>query len=123
MSTTEPRTDAAAEPLPQPGDEDVPEVARAAFLAEFDAQNAMGRAKYGQGLRTATGRDAGRDALQEFADGINYLGQLRMEHDKLKRLAWAVVDAWAEGVDDATMSAKVAAMEAYLDRLPVPDEA
>ena len=54
------------------------------FTQVFKKQWLKGREKYGTNLTTFNGRDAGNDAMQELADAVAYVMQLRMENRWLK---------------------------------------
>lgn len=72
-----------SQPLPTAGRESVPEHTLANFRSGLAEQNRKGIAKYGSGLMTWNGRDAGVDAWEELIDLAQYLTQLRLERADL----------------------------------------
>ena len=50
----------------------------------FNHQVEKGRETYGTELMTFNGRDAGADAMQELADAVQFVTQLRMENEYLR---------------------------------------
>lgn len=61
------------------------------------ARDALGRVRYGQGLRTHDGRDPVADLAQELADALVYLARLRMlgaDVEPLRPLLQAILTLW-----------------------------
>lgn len=71
------------QPSPCGGVQNAPERLRNDFLAVLEKQTEKGMRTYGQPVRAWNGRDAGRDAIEEWLDLGIYLTQLRIEHDDL----------------------------------------
>ncbi len=55
------------------------------FTVQAQTQYKKGKEKYGVVLTTFNGRDAGQDCLEELVDAVQYLTQLRMENEALKK--------------------------------------
>jgi hypothetical protein len=89
------------QPMPTEGRQDVPPIVRERFLATLAAQEAKGQAKYGRGLQTHNGRDAGQDAWEELVDLAQYLTQLRLERNDLL-------------TENARLSAEIGALQTAL---------
>lgn len=70
----------ADQPAPTPGKTSVTEPFRSRFVHEGAERDMLGLERYGTALRTHNGRDAGRDAWEEWYDLGKYLEQLRIEH-------------------------------------------
>lgn len=61
------------------------------------ARDALGRVRYGQGLRTHDGRDPVADLAQELADALVYLARLKMlgaDVEPLRPLLQAILTLW-----------------------------
>ena len=61
------------------------------------ARDALGRVRYGQGLRTLDGRDPVADLAQELADALVYLARLKMmglTGDECRPLLQALITLW-----------------------------
>jgi hypothetical protein len=69
---------------PRPGDELVTPIARTLFDVSLTDGDTRGRARYGTGLMTHNGRDAGLDCAEELIDAWQYLTQLRLETRDLR---------------------------------------
>lgn len=76
------------QPTPTKGKVSVTEPFRTRFVKEGAERDMLGLERYGTALRTHNGRDAGRDAWEEWYDLGKYLEQLRIEHsDALQTVA------------------------------------
>jgi hypothetical protein len=73
------------QPVPKPGREKVAYRAWWEFWKALKHQYQKGLEHYKTPLMTHNGRDAGTDAMQEMADAVMYVQQLRMEHEDCKR--------------------------------------
>lgn len=78
------------QPAPTLGKVSVTEPFRRRFVEEGAEREMLGLERYGTALRTHNGRDAARDAWEEWYDLGKYLEQLRLEHadalDEIVRL-------------------------------------
>jgi uncharacterized protein involved in exopolysaccharide biosynthesis len=97
------------QPAPTQGTTSVTEPFRERFVKDGAERDRVGVERYGTALRAHNGRDAGRDAWEEWYDLGKYLEQLRIEH----------ADALAE-IGDLTSrlertSARLAAVERERD--------
>jgi hypothetical protein len=78
----------AEQPVPTRGTTSVTEPFRRRFVDDGGERDMVGLERYGTALRTHNGRDAGRDAWEEWYDLGKYLEQLRIEHaDALAEIA------------------------------------
>jgi hypothetical protein len=68
------------QPMPKTGKVSVTEPFRARFVEEGAERDMLGLERYGTALRTDNGRDAARDAWEEWYDLGKYLEQMRIEH-------------------------------------------
>ncbi len=73
------------QPAPQPGRVKVAWRAWYEIYTALKHQYNKGIERYGTVLMTHNGRDAGQDAMQELADAVMYVQQLRMEHEDCQR--------------------------------------
>lgn len=122
----------ADQPMPTDGKTSVTEPFRARFVHEGAERDMLGLERYGTALRTHNGRDAGRDAWEEWYDLGKYLEQFRLEHadaladvaslqvanDRLRERLAAVEherDEW--GGKAATASAEASAFRRQRDEL------
>lgn len=94
----------AEQPVPTGGTTSVTEPFRRRFVDDGAARDRLGVERYGTALRAHNGRDAGRDAWEEWYDLGKYLEQLRIEH----------ADALAEIVD---LRGRLAQAEARVARM------
>ncbi len=72
------------QPAPQPGRQKVAYRAWLEFWTALRHQYRKGLERYKTPLMTHNGRDAGQDAMQELADAVMYVQQLRMENEDCK---------------------------------------
>lgn len=71
------------QPPPKDGQTVVMPELKNEFLFLLEERWRVGVERYGKPLQTFNGRDAGRDAVEEWFDLGIYLKQLRMEHEQL----------------------------------------
>lgn len=72
------------QPMPKDGKQVVMPALRDEFNTLADLRYKVGIERYGKPLSTFNGRDAGRDAVEEWFDLGIYLKQLRLEHQSLQ---------------------------------------
>lgn len=83
-SSRERVTDKYDQPLPKEGKQIVMPALREEFDQLADLRYKVGIERYGTALKTFNGRDAGKDAVEEWFDLGIYLKQLRMQYDVLQ---------------------------------------
>lgn len=115
------------EPAPPPGERPGLPVAHRLVIADLEAREAHGRAKYGAPLQPRNGRDAMVDAYQEALDLVAYLRQAIWERDNPARprvnlnlgdgdRPYYVHRVALDDAHDAAIVAAAEAMEAYISR-------
>ncbi len=73
---------------------EVAELALDDFRVQFIRQISKGFQKYGTKLNTFNKRSFYKDCLEELVDAINYLKGLELQYQKVREVAWIVVQEW-----------------------------